>query len=88
VVVVASLVVIAHPTSPTVSLECNGSEAKPARSEKVEVELIFEFRDEKKPQMYPLRYIEDFFSSRNSKSSSRSALAAGRGFASLPKGKA
>ena len=26
-----------------------GSEAKPARSEKVEVELIFEFRDEKKP---------------------------------------
>jgi hypothetical protein len=50
----------------------------------VEVELIFEFRDEKKPQMYPLRYIEDFFSSRNSKSSSRSAFAAGRGFASLP----
>jgi hypothetical protein len=30
----------------------------------VEIELIFDFRDEKKPQVYPLRYIEDFFSSR------------------------
>jgi len=33
----------------------------------VEIELIFDFRDEKKPQMYPLRYIEDFFSSRKLK---------------------
>jgi hypothetical protein len=41
-----------------------GGEAKPSRSEKVEIGLIFDFRDEKKPQMYPLRYIEDFFSSR------------------------
>ncbi len=29
--------------------------------------MIFDFRDEKKPQMYPLRYIEDFFSSRKLK---------------------
>jgi hypothetical protein len=38
-----------------------GWPAKPTRSEKVEVELIFDFRDGKKPQVYPLRYIEDFF---------------------------
>gem|GEM_PF-6583094 len=30
----------------------------------MEVELIFDFRDGKKPQVYPLRYIEDFFPSR------------------------
>jgi hypothetical protein len=41
-----------------------GRPAKPTRSEKVEVELIFDFRDGKKPQVYPLRYIEDFFPSR------------------------
>jgi hypothetical protein len=37
-----------------------GSEAKPARSEKEEIGLIFNFHGGEKPQMYPLRYIEDF----------------------------
>ena len=37
-----------------------GSEAKPTRSEKVEVGVIFDFHDGEKPQVYPLRYIEDF----------------------------
>jgi hypothetical protein len=31
-----------------------GSKAKPTRSEKVEVGLMFDFHDGKKPQMYPL----------------------------------
>ncbi len=61
-----------------------GSEAKPTRSEKVEIGLIFDFRDWEKPQMYPLRYLEDFSSLGKSKGDPGSALAAGRGFASLP----
>jgi hypothetical protein len=47
----------------TLSEEPQGSEAKPTRSEKVEGRSMSDFQDEKKPQMYPLRYIEDFFSS-------------------------
>jgi hypothetical protein len=31
-----------------------GRKAKPTRREKVQVGLIFDFRDEKKPQGYPL----------------------------------
>jgi hypothetical protein len=38
--------------------------AKPTRREEVEVELIFDFCDGKKPESYPLRYNEDSFSSR------------------------
>jgi hypothetical protein len=45
---------------------------------------MFNFHDGEKPQMYPLRYIEDFFPSSKLKSSPRSAFAAGWGFASLP----
>jgi hypothetical protein len=37
-----------------------GSEAKPTRSEKVEVVLIFDFQCGEKPDVYPLRYMEDF----------------------------
>ncbi len=37
------------------------NEAKHTRSGKVEVGLIFDFQRGEKPQMYPLRYIEDFF---------------------------
>jgi hypothetical protein len=54
------------------------------RREKVEVGLIFDFRDVEKPQVYPLRYTEDFSMSRKSESNPRSAFAAGRGFAELP----
>jgi hypothetical protein len=38
-----------------------GSEAKPTRSEKVEVGLIFDFQCGEKPDVYPMRYMEDFF---------------------------
>jgi hypothetical protein len=50
----------------------------------VEVGLIFDFHGGENPQMYPLRYIEDFSTSLKLKSNPRSAFAAGRGFASLP----
>jgi hypothetical protein len=60
-----------------------GSEAKPTRSEKVEVGLIFDFLDVENPQVYPLRYTEDFSKSRKSESNPRSAFVAG-GVASLP----
>ena len=42
------------------------------------------FRVEKKPQVYPLRYIEDFFSTLKSCSDQRSRFATGRGFAWFP----
>jgi len=45
--------------------QAQGSEAKPTRSEKVEVELIFDFQHGKKPQVYPLRYTEDFLRAEN-----------------------
>jgi hypothetical protein len=60
------------------------SAAKPTRSEKVEVGLMFDFNDGEKPQMYPLRYIEDFSPSLKLKSNPRTACAAGRDFAGLP----
>jgi hypothetical protein len=47
-------------------------------------ELMFDCNDGEQPQMYPLRYIEDFSPSLQLKSNPRSAFAAGRGFASLP----
>jgi hypothetical protein len=34
--------------------------AKPTRSEKVEVGVIFDFQCGKTPDVYPLRYMEDF----------------------------
>jgi hypothetical protein len=40
--------------------QIEGSEAKPTRSEKVEVGLIFDFQCGEKPDVYPLRYMEDF----------------------------
>jgi len=43
-----------------------------------------EFRIEKKPQVYPLRYIKDFFSILKSSSDQRSRFVTGRGFAWLP----
>jgi hypothetical protein len=61
-----------------------GSEAKPTRSEKVEVGLIFDVQCGEEPDVYPPRYMEDFSTRGKSKSNPRSAFAAGRGFASLP----
>jgi hypothetical protein len=61
-----------------------GSEAKPTRGEKVEVGLILDFQCGEKPDVYTLRYMEDFSTCGKSKSNPRSAFAAGRGFASLP----
>jgi hypothetical protein len=61
-----------------------GSNAKPTRSERVEVGVIFDFRDVEEPQVYPLRYTEDFSISPKSKSTPRSAFAARRAFALLP----
>ena len=37
-----------------------GNEAKPTRSEKVEVGLIFDIQCGEKPDVYPLRYMVDF----------------------------
>jgi hypothetical protein len=48
------------------------------------LELMFDRNDGEQPQMYPLRYIEDFSPSLQLKSNPKSAFAAGRGFASLP----
>jgi hypothetical protein len=45
---------------------------------------MFDCNDGEQPQMYPLRYIEDFSPSLQLKSNPQSASAAGRGFASLP----
>jgi hypothetical protein len=63
-----------------------GSEANPTRREKVEVELIFDLRDEKKPQSYPLRYNEDFFSSQKFEEQRKIRFRSRGGFASLPLG--
>jgi hypothetical protein len=46
--------------APTQRDDYKGSEAKPTRSEKVEVGLIFGFQCGGKPDVYPLRYMEDF----------------------------
>ena len=44
---------------------------------KIQVELIFDFSDEKKSEAYPLRYTEDFFSSQNLKGDLRATFVAG-----------
>ena len=61
-----------------------GSPAKPTRREKREVWLMSDFNTEKKPQVYPLRYIEDFFSVLKSLSDQISRFVTGRGFAGVP----
>jgi predicted DNA-binding transcriptional regulator len=50
-----------------------GSKAKPTRREEVEVGVIFDFLDVKRLEVYPLRYTEDFSTSRKSESNPRSA---------------
>ena len=46
------------------------------RSEKFEVLVMVEDESVKKPQVYPLRYIEDFFARSSSASAKRSDFAA------------
>jgi hypothetical protein len=61
-----------------------GSEAKPTRSEKVEVELIFHFRSGKKHRCIHCDTLRIFSCCKNVKSDSRAAFAAGWDLATLP----
>jgi hypothetical protein len=54
----------------------------------VEVELIFDLRDEKKLEVYPLRYVEYFFSSRKLEEQLRILFRSSEGLCLVSLGKA